>query len=40
MVHAPHLIQRLPDVPWLAQDQYVIFRDRVNAALQAQAAEE
>jgi hypothetical protein len=33
VVRAPHLIQRLPDVPWLAHEQYVIFRDRVNAAL-------
>jgi hypothetical protein len=32
-VQAPHLIARLPSVPWLAQEQYVIFRDRVRAAL-------
>lgn len=37
VVLAPHLIERLPSVPWLAQEQYVIFRDRVHAALQAQA---
>ncbi len=37
VVQPPHLIQRLPDVPWLAQEQYVIFRDRVNVALRAQA---
>lgn len=37
VVLASHLIQRLPDVPWLAQEQYVIFRDRVDAALRAQA---
>jgi hypothetical protein len=36
VVLAPHLIQRLPDVPWLAHEQYVIFRDRVDAALRAQ----
>jgi hypothetical protein len=35
VVLAPHLIERVPSVPWLAQDQYVIFRDRVHAALQA-----
>jgi hypothetical protein len=33
VVHAPHLIERLPSVPWLAQEQYLIFRDRVRAAL-------
>lgn len=33
VVQAPHLIARLPSVPWLAQEQYVIFRDRVRAAL-------
>jgi len=37
VVQTPQLIARLPDVPWLAQEQYVIFRDRVNAALRAQA---
>ena len=31
----PHLIDRLPSAPWLAQDQYVVFRDRVRAALDA-----
>jgi hypothetical protein len=40
VVLAPHLIARLPDVPWLAQEQYVIFRDRVITALRAQAGEE
>lgn len=29
----PHLIDRLPSQPWLAHDKYVIFRDRVRAAL-------
>jgi hypothetical protein len=29
----PHLIERLPSQPWLAQDKYVIFRERVRAAL-------
>ncbi len=37
VVLAPHLIERLPSAPWLAQDQYVIFRDRVRAVLHAQA---
>ena len=34
-VQEPHLIDRLPSEPWLAQEQYVIFRDRVRAALHA-----
>ncbi len=34
-VQAPHLIARLPSVPWLAHDQYVVFRARVHAALRA-----
>jgi hypothetical protein len=37
VVRAPQLIARLPDVPWLAQAQYVIFRDRVITALRAEA---
>jgi hypothetical protein len=36
VVLPPHLIQRLPDVPWLAEKQYLIFRDRVAAALRTQ----
>lgn len=28
-IQAPHLIDRDPAFPWLAQDQYLIFRDRV-----------
>jgi hypothetical protein len=39
VVLAPHLIERLPSVPWLAQEQYVIFRDRVHAALREGADE-
>jgi hypothetical protein len=35
VVRKPHLIERLPDVPWLAQEQYLIFRDRVDAALRS-----
>ena len=29
VVQPPHLIERLPAFPWKAQEQYVIFRDRV-----------
>ncbi len=35
VVLTPHLIERLPSVPWLAHDQYLVFRDRVRAALDA-----
>jgi hypothetical protein len=35
VVQPPHLIARLPAFPWRAQEQYVIFRDRVRAALEA-----
>ena len=38
MVQTPHLIERLPAFPWRAQEQYVIFRDRVHAALRLRAA--
>ena len=34
----PHLIERLASAPWLAHDQYLIFRDRVRAALGLPAA--
>jgi hypothetical protein len=37
LVRAPHVIERQPSVPWLAHEQYVILRDRVHAALHAQA---
>ena len=37
VVQAPHLIDRLPSAPWKAQDQYVVFRDRVRAALRSRA---
>lgn len=33
-VQSPHLVDRLPSQPWLAQDKYVVFRDRVRADLQ------
>jgi hypothetical protein len=38
VVQTPHLIERLPAFPWKAQEQYVIFRDRVHAALRLRAA--
>ncbi len=38
VVQTPHLIERLPAFPWRAQEQYVIFRDRVRAALRSRAA--
>jgi hypothetical protein len=33
VVGEPQLIDRLPEFPWLAHDQYVVFRRRVYAAL-------
>jgi hypothetical protein len=33
VVQPPHLIDRLPAFPWRAQEQYVIFRDRVRTVL-------
>lgn len=33
MIQEPQLIDRRPEFPWLAQEQYVIFRQRVHAAL-------
>jgi hypothetical protein len=32
----PQVIDRLPEFPWRAQDQYLIFRERVHAALKIQ----
>jgi hypothetical protein len=37
VVQVPHLIERVPSAPWRAHDQYVIFRDRVRAALRSRA---
>jgi hypothetical protein len=31
----PHLIDRLPSFPWRADEQYLVFRDRVHATLQS-----
>jgi len=39
IVQEPQLIERLPSAPWKAQDQYLIFRDRVRAALRSHANE-
>jgi hypothetical protein len=32
----PRVTDRLPEFPWRAQEQYLIFRDRVHAALKMQ----
>jgi len=40
VVGDPHLVERLPEYPWRAHGQYLIFRDRVHAALQEQSAQE
>ncbi len=34
VVQEPHAIDRLPEFPWRAQEQYLVFRRRVHAALQ------
>jgi len=36
VVQEPRLIDRLPSAPWLAHEQYLAFRGRVDAALQSQ----
>jgi hypothetical protein len=33
-VQEPHVIDRLPEFPWRAEEQYVVFRRRVEAALE------
>ena len=33
VVGAPRLIERLASAPWLAHEQYLVFRDRVRTAL-------
>lgn len=35
----PRVIDRLPEFPWRAQEQYLIFRNRVDAALNIQQRE-
>ena len=32
----PRTVERLPEVPWRAQEQYLLFRERVCAALKKQ----
>jgi hypothetical protein len=32
----PHVIDRLPEFPWLAEDQHLILQERVDAALKRQ----
>jgi hypothetical protein len=39
LVQEPRLVDRVPESPWLAQEQYLTFRERVNAALRRQASE-
>jgi hypothetical protein len=33
VLQEPHVIDRRPEFPWRAQEQYLIFRERVHAAL-------
>ena len=33
IVQEPQVIARLPGLPWQAEEQYRVFRERVNAAL-------
>jgi hypothetical protein len=33
LVQVPRVVDRLPDVPWLAHEQYLVFRRRVYGAL-------
>jgi hypothetical protein len=35
VVQEPRVVDRVPEFPWLAQEQYLIFRERVDAALKA-----
>jgi len=39
ILQEPHVIDRLPEFPWRAEEQYQIFRTRVQAALKAGASE-
>jgi hypothetical protein len=40
VLQEPRVIDRLPEFPWRAQEQYLIFRKRVQAALKMQPREE
>jgi len=33
VVQEPQVVERLPGLPWQAEDQYRLFRERVNVAL-------
>jgi hypothetical protein len=35
-VQEPRTVERLPEAPWRAQEQYLLFRERVRAALEKQ----
>jgi hypothetical protein len=37
VVQEPHVIDRSPEFPWRAHEQYLVFRHRVRAALELQA---
>jgi hypothetical protein len=39
IVQDPHLIERQPGIPWLAQQQYELFRARVDSLLQVEIPE-
>ena len=39
VVQEPRVIDRLPEFPWRAEEQYLIFRNRVHAALKLRARE-
>jgi hypothetical protein len=39
IVQEPHLTERIAGAPWLAHEEYLIFRDRVHALLQSQGPE-
>jgi hypothetical protein len=39
VLQEPHVIDRLPEFPWRAQEQYLIFRERVQAALKLKTGE-
>lgn len=39
LVQEPHVIDRLPEFPWLAEDKYLILRERVYAALKLEPPE-
>jgi hypothetical protein len=39
VVQEPHVIDRLPEFPWRAQEQYLVLRRRVQEAMQKQPPE-